>query len=130
MTRKQIIERDYEQRAELKKDFYTVRLFAHKEMGDIPISDLLDCYELDYCSYSQMSHWKMGNPDYGRWDAYTVLHKTKSYFDVYVCGILVRPFSEDEHKAYDECHFKAFPVTKRLLTFYDNRINKKESSNE
>lgn len=121
MTRKEIIARDYELRRVIRCDSDTLRVFAHKGMRELP-EDLIEYYEGRW--WYSVGGWHCGNPDFGKWDAFVVTQTTSSCRNVYVCGILVRPFTDDERREYEATFADKFGITKRLLAFYDNRAER------
>ena len=119
MTRKEIIESRYELREQRKFGNYTLRVFAHKGMGNLP-SKLVSHYS-DYWHYCGTG-WYRSNPDFGRYDVTAVVQRTAKCCNVYVCGILVRPFTEGERLKYESECLKFQGVTDRLMAFFDNRV--------
>ena len=81
---------------ELKKFIYDV--YPRHSMGDI--------------------HWTKGNCDKGVFDAVLVIHSSPKYVDVYVCGILRRPFTQNDFDKYN-LYFTA-DINYRLTNVFDN----------
>lgn len=82
--------------------------------------------------------WWPHNPDYGDWDAWTVVRydykKEKGLtnyeakkLDLYICAILIRPFTKNTQEEYED--LKTFPIRSRLELKWDSR-EKKEFSME
>lgn len=97
-----------------------VRIFTrNKGIGELP--DRLKKYIYDvYPIYSTGDiHWVKGNCDKGSFDAVLVIHSTKDCVDVFVCGILRRPFTDEEANEYEK-YFKE-DINYRLTKIYDNK---------
>jgi hypothetical protein len=132
MRREQVIKDDYEKRVVEERDNtcgspHVLRVFAHKGMGELP-EELIAHFRSEMLIVNEFTrHWATGNPDYGTWDAYTVQHYHGQYYDVYVCGIIVRPWTEEEQDAYEAAYMSSdvrgggISISKRLQSFYDNR---------
>lgn len=118
MRRNDIIKRDYELREKHKFSNYTYRVFAHKGMGDL-YGDLVEHYK--FKQLTTPNGWHFSNPDFGSWDAFVVIHKTNTSYDIYVCGILAHPFTSYEQNEYEKTYLDNMTVNGFLLTFYDNR---------
>lgn len=63
-------------------------------------------------------HWTKGNCDKGIFDAVLVIHSSSKYVDVYVCGILRRPFTEEEKDEYEK--YFTEDIEYRLTKVFDN----------
>lgn len=74
--------------------------------------------------------WIPGNPDYGSWDAKTMvrLDPKKMIIDVYICALLVRPFSMQACKHYET--FVSLSRQERLSWKWDSRLYDKENNYE
>lgn len=96
-----------------------IRIFTRfSGIGEIP--QALKDYIFDTYStlFSDDSGWKRGNCDMGVFDAVLALHSSKKYIDVYVCGIIRRPFTDEESDQY-ELYFSG-SLNYRLATTFDN----------
>lgn len=65
--------------------------------------------------------WVNGNPDWGAWDAQFTkrMDYRRSQVDIYVCALLVRPFSEEARKHYEER--MGLDVWDRMTLMWDSR---------
>lgn len=121
MTKKEIIEHQYELVAEIEIDGEKGSVFKAVTMFDLPES-LIEEYAKHAIRHQYQSDngWWNHNPDWGEWDAFTVEHKTKDRLDIYVCAIVVRPFSEEALKAYENPH--TYTPMNRLMLRFDSRV--------
>lgn len=112
----------------------TVRVWKPKTMGTLPAYDMLTMmnYEADRLwGYAIPEHfvgpkdkgavWVTNNPDHGAWDLQTVIRMDykKQQVDIYVCALLVRPFSREAADHYEQR--MGFDVWDRLLLMWDSR---------
>lgn len=81
---------------ELKDYIYS--MYPNRCLGDIP--------------------WTKGNCDMGVFDAVLVLNSSEKVVDVYVCGILRRPFVEEERLEYER--YFTEDIDYRLERAFDN----------
>ena len=96
----------YQKVHELEMDGYTVRVFKPRTMQQLPAHEMLSWIKsrakdaILHMKTEGKADWRLGNPDYGLWDAQTVYHYAPSHktFNIYIAAILVRPFSRE---AYD-----------------------------
>lgn len=119
----------YQKVHELEMDGYTVRVFKPRTMQQLPAHQMLDWIKdraedaIRYMIMEQKADWRLGNPDYGMWDAQTVYHydpRNKS-FDIYIAAILVRPFSREAYDYYCQQHENIMDVNQRLMLMFDSR---------
>jgi len=120
----------YQKVHELEMDGYTVRVFKPRTMQKLPAHEMLSWIKsrakeaIRYMIMEQKAEWRLGNPDYGMWDALTVYHYDPSHkaFNIYIAAILVRPFSREAYETY--CGFDAAyidDVNQRLMLMFDSR---------
>lgn len=97
-----------------------VRIFTRNEgIGEIPDS-LKNYIYMVYPNYSRGDiPWAKGNCDKGIFDAALVIHSTRNCVDVFICGILRRPFTTEEANEYEN-YFKE-DINYRLTKIYDNK---------
>ncbi len=121
MTKKEIIDSRYELVAELECDGKKGSVFKAVTMFDLPKS-LIEDYAKPAIrhQYKSVNGWWNHNPDYGEWDAFTIEHKTEGSLDIYVCAIIVRPFSEEAGRVYENT-LTFSPIDRLKLTF-DSRV--------
>ena len=96
-----------------------IRVFNRNEgIGDIP-SELIDYIYQSYAINSQGDiHWTKGNCDLGLFDAVMVINSSTKIVNVFICGILRRPFSDEDQKEYEK-YFQN-DINYRLTTSFDN----------
>ena len=96
-----------------------VRIFTRKNgIGDIP-QDLKSYIYSVYPIYSKGDiHWTKGNCDKGVFDAVLVIHSSKTCVDVYICGILRRPFTIEDQEEYED--YFVNDIDYRLTKSFDN----------
>lgn len=112
----------------------TVRVWKPKTMGTLPAYDMLTMMNYEANRLYQYSRpqeiigpkdkgavWVTNNPDHGVWDLETVIRMDykKQQVDIYVCAMLIRPFSQEAQKHYEER--MGFDVWDRLLLMWDSR---------
>ena len=126
---KDIILSHYQKVHEIEMDGYTVRVFKPLTMQQLPAYQMLECIKnrakdaIRYMITEQKADWRMGNPDYGLWDAQTVYHYDPRHqsFNIYIAAILVRPFSRESYKYYSETHDNIDDINQRLMLMFDSR---------
>ena len=122
MNTKQIISFYYDKVATKTSGDKVLNIFKAKNMGDLPKS-LLDNYANPdcLCSYNPVRglRYSTGNPDYGEWDAQVVLVRHGKIVDLYVCAILVRPFSEEAKRKYESMSGQL--ANRRVALMWDSR---------
>ena len=126
---KDIILSHYQKVHELEMDGYTVRVFKPQTMQQLPAHDMLSWIKhraedaIGYMITEQKADWRLGNPDYGLWDAQTVYHYDPrgKAFNIYIAAILVRPFSREAYKHYSETHDNIDDINQRLMLMFDSR---------
>lgn len=120
----------YQKVHELEMDGFTVRVFKPRIMQQLPAHGMLEWIKyrakeaIRYMIMEQKADWRLGNPDYGLWDALTVYHydPRNKAFNIYIAAILVRPFSREAYETY--CGFDAAyidDVNQRLMLMFDSR---------
>lgn len=122
----------YQKVHELEMDGFTVRVFKPRTMQQLPAHKMLEWVKeraseaIRYMKWEQdaKADWRMGNPDFGMWDAQTVYHydPRNKAFNIYIAAILVRPFSREAYETY--CGFDAAyvdDVNQRLMLMFDSR---------
>ena len=126
---KDIILSHYQKVHELEMDVYTVRVFKPRTMQQLPAHEMLHWIKsraedaIRYMIMEQKADWRLGNPDYGMWDALTVYHYDPSHkaFNIYIAAILVRPFSREAYETYCRMHEAIDDVNQRLMLMWDSR---------
>lgn len=121
----------YQKVHELEMDGYTVRVFKPRTMQHLPAYEMLSWIKsraedaILYMRTEQKAEWRLGNPDYGLWDAQTVYHYDPRHktFDIYITAILVRPFSRESYETYCRTHENIDDVNQRLMLMFDSREN-------
>ena len=119
----------YQKVHELEVDGITVRVWKPHTMQHLPAHDMLFWIKsraedaAKYMTLEQKNEWRMGNPDYGLWDAQTVYHYDPRHktFDIYIAAILVRPFSREAYDYYCSRHTEIEDVNQRLMLMFDSR---------
>lgn len=96
-----------------------VRIFTRNNgIGEIPNK----LKEFIYSQYPILStgdiHWTKGNCDLGIFDEVSVIHATSKFVDVYICGILRRPFTIEEQDEYEK--YFTEDIEYRLTKVFDN----------
>ena len=112
----------------------TVRVWKPKTMGKLPAYEMLEMMNHEANRLYQYSRpeiinapkdrgacWVTNNPDHGAWDLQTVIRMDyqKQQVDIYVCALLIRPFSREAMKHYEER--MGFDVWDRMLLMWDSR---------
>jgi hypothetical protein len=121
----------YQKVHELEMDGYTVRVFKPRTMQQLPAYRMLEWIKsrakdaIHYMKWEQeaKTDWRLGNPDYGLWDAQTVYHydPRNKAFNIYIAAILVRPFSREAYDTYCRMHESIEDVNQRLMLMFDSR---------
>ena len=119
----------YQKVHELEMDGYTVRVFKPRTMQQLPSHKMLSWIKsraedaIRYMIIEQKADWRLGNPDYGLWDAQTVYHydPRNKAFNIYFAAILVRPFSREAYETYSSMHESIEDVNQRLMLMFDSR---------
>ena len=127
LSRKRLILEHYVQTAEEVMDGVTVRLWKPRTMDRLPayqMRTVMCHYYDDYKSYRRWEkkvRWLTGNPDWGLYDAQTVIcyDPHRQCVDVYICSLLMRPFSHEAYQRYEER--MSLPWEDRLLLMWDSR---------
>ena len=121
LSRKSLILEHYIQTAELVNDSMTVKLWKPKTMGKLPaynMQSLMRSYNMPLRSYA---YWSKGNYDAGLYDAQLTIYYDphRKVTDIYICSILMRPFSREAYEHYGE-RLGLEPMD-RLLLMWDSR---------
>ena len=119
----------YQKVHELEMDGYTVRVFKPRTMQQLPAYRMLSWVKsraedaILYMRTEQKAEWRLGNPDYGLWDALTAYHydPRNKTFNIYITAILVRPFSREAYETYCRQHEGIDDVNQRLMLMFDSR---------
>ena len=119
----------YQKVHELVVDGITVRVWKPRTMQQLPAHQMLAWikYRAEdaarYMILAQKNEWRMGNPDYGLWDAQTVYHYDPRHkmFDIYIAAIIVRPWSREAYDFYCQRHTEIGDVNQRLMLMFDSR---------
>ena len=119
----------YQKVHELEMDGYTVRVFKPRTMQRLPAYLMLGWIKdraesaIHYMIMEQKAEWRLGNPDYGMWDAQTVYHYDPrgKAFNIYIAAILVHPFSREAYETYCDMHESICDVNQRLMMMWDSR---------
>lgn len=122
MTTKQILSDFYDYVVTKMSGERVLNVYKAKGIGELPKS-LLDDYAKpeSLCVYQPVRglRYSTGNPDWGEWDAQVVLVAHGSVVDLYVCAILVRPFSEEARQKYETMTGQL--PQKRVALLWDSR---------
>ena len=116
-----------------KKDVL-VRVWKPKQMGQLPAYEMLLMMK-DVAWHLYQYHepkniigpkdggavWVTGNPDHGAWDMQITkrMDYRRNQVDIYVCALLVRPFSSEAMKHYEER--MGLDVWDRMTLMWDSR---------
>ena len=121
----------YQKVHELEMDGYTVRVFKPKTMQHLPAYKMLEWIKerageaVRYMKWEPdaKADWRMGNPDFGLWDALTVYHydPRNKTFSIYIASIIVRPYSRESYEIYCRQHEILEDVNQRLMLMFDSR---------
>ena len=119
----------YQKVHELAMDGITVRVWKPRTMQQLPAYMMKAWIKYqaqtkrDYLAIEAKTDWRMGNPDYGLWDALTVYHidPRRKMLDIYIAALLVRPFSEQAYGYYNTLHDNIDDVNQRLMLMWDSR---------
>lgn len=126
MNNKEYVKNNFFKLIEERNDNYgcVVRIFNRNEgIGKIPF-DLIEYIFQVYPIYSRGDiHWVCGNCDKGVFDAVLVINSSKEVVNVYVCGILRRPFTKEAQKEYEKYFIN--DINYRLTTSFDNHYENK-----
>ncbi len=122
-SKEKLILEHYVKAAEEVMGDVTVRVWKPKTMGDLSAIDLhseMQSLRRQVYGLSEV-YWGTGNPDYGDWDAQMVYCADPHHMtvDIYICALLIRPFSEEAFNHYGER--MGLSVWKRLLLMWDSR---------
>ena len=130
---KDIILSHYQKVHELEMDGFTVRVFKPRTMQHLPAYGMLEWIKeraggaIRYMKWESdaKADWRMGNPDYGLWDALTVYHydPRNKTFSIYIASIIVRPYSRESYETYCRQHEILEDVNQRLMLMFDSREN-------
>ena len=132
MTTKQFLLENYEKVLTNESGKKVVNVYRPKTMLMLPesfVKDFADPKTLCTDYPVRGVRYETGNPDWGEWDAQVIKVRHGWIVDVYVCSILVRPFSSEADKFYGS-HMGLQPNS-RCKLMWDSRIfdqNKKDSS--
>ena len=123
LSKKWLILEHYIQTAEFEKDGITVRLWKPRFMGKLPAIGMRDIMlqACKHCEVYSKVNWGTRHPDYGFWDAQIAesIDPHRKCVDVYICALLVRPFSEEARKHYAER--SGLEPMDRLVLMWDSR---------
>ena len=119
----------YQKVHELEMDGFTVRVFKPRTIQQLPAHKMLEWIKfraddaISYMVMEQKADWRLGNPDYGLWDAQTVYHydPRNKAFNIYIAALLVRPFSHEAYETYCRMHESIDDVNQRLMLMWDSR---------
>ena len=127
MNKKEYVKNNFFQLGEKKNNNYNciVKIFNRNEgIGKIP-SELIEYIYQAYpiCSQGDI-HWRCGNCDNGKFDAVLVINSSKDVVNVYVCGILRRPFTKESQTEYEKYFINDinYRLTKSFDNHYDSKI--------
>lgn len=123
LSKKWLILEHYIQTAKIEKDGVTVRVWKPRFMGKLPALGMREIMNQAYKNYSYCTKvtWGTRHPDFGFWDAQIAecLDPHRKCADVYICALLVRPFSEEARKYYAER--SGLEPMDRLVLMWDSR---------
>lgn len=128
LGRTKILLEHYIQTAEIQSEEWTVRLWKPKTMGLLPAWNMKEL--MQSCSFGHSSCgrpvWKTSNYDAGYYDAQIAFYiePLRRTIDVYICSILIRPFSEEARVHYEDR--MGYGPMVRLLLMWDSRQFDKE----
>ena len=122
-SKEKLLLEHYVKTAEEVMDDVTVRVWKPKTMQKLPAAymrALMESHRQSALSARDI-YWGTGNPDYGYWDAQIVYcaNRRQMTVDIYICALLIRPYSEEAFNHYDER--MGLEVWKRLLLMWDSR---------
>ena len=122
-SKEKLILEHYVKAAEEVMDEVTVRVWKPKTMQKLPavcMRGVMQSHRRSALSARDI-YWGTGNPDYGYWDAQIVYcaNRLQMTVDIYICALLIRPYSEEAFNHYDER--MGLEVWKRLLLMWDSR---------
>lgn len=123
LSKKWLILEHYVQTAEIEKDGITVRVWKPRFMGKLPAIGMREIMNQAYKNY-ELCHkvtWGTRHPDLGFWDAQIAecYDPHRKCVDVYICALLVRPFSEEARLYYAER--SGLEPMDRLVLMWDSR---------
>lgn len=124
LSRKWLILEHYVQTAEVVVEGTTIRLWKPKTMGKLPARGMRDMMEGFHYIFNypySKAKWERANPDWGMWDAQIAIYRDphRNTVDIYICSLLIRPFSEKAYEHYGE-RMGLEPMD-RLLLMWDSR---------
>ena len=119
----------YQKVHEMEVDGITVRVWKPRTMQQLPAHEMLRYIKYragdaaDWMAMESKNYWGMGNPDYGLWDAQTVIHCDPHHktLDIYIAAILVRPYSREAYDFYCSRHEQIEELNQRLMLMFDSR---------
>ena len=107
---------------------FLVRIYKPYTMGDLPV----DLIIMDAASKKlnaglpSKGNWSYIDTDtYGPWAAHYVLHRHGRICDLYVCALLIRPYSKEALEEYEKG--TKLEETERLQLMWDSRAFDKEN---
>ena len=123
LSKKWLILDHYIQTAEIEIDGITVRLWKPRFMGKLPAIGMrgIMVQASKHCDVLSKVSWGTRHPDYGFWDAQIAecIDPHRKCADVYICSLLIRPFSEEARKYYAER--SGLEPMDRLVLMWDSR---------
>ena len=122
-SKEMLILEHYVKTAEEVMGEVTVRVWKPKTMQKLPATEMRsEMLSLSHHVYGLSEvYWGTGNPDFRYWDAQIVYcaDPHQMTVDIYICALLIRPYSEEAFNHYDER--MGLEVWKRLLLMWDSR---------
>jgi len=123
LSKKWLILDHYVQTAEITMDGVAVRVWKPRFMGKLPALGMRGIMDQAFKNYNYCSKvtWGTRHPDMGFWDAQIAecFDPHRKCVDIYICAILVRPFSEEARKYYAER--SGLEPMDRLVLMWDTR---------
>lgn len=125
LSKKWLILEHYIRTAEIEMNGVIVRVWKPRFMGKLPAIGMRDIMVQAYKAYDIYAHnkvlWGTRHPDYGFWDAQIAIcaDPHRKCVDVYICALLIRPFSEEAHLHYAER--SGLEPMDRLVLMWDSR---------
>lgn len=122
MTTREVLSNYYELVMSKECGKKVLNVYKGKDMCSLPASFLYDYANPEtICPNHPVRGMKFstGNPDYGDWDAQIVKVIHGYVVDVYVCAILVRPFSKEAYDKYGS--MMGMCAQKRAALLWDSR---------
>lgn len=106
-------------------DDRVLNLYKAKTMDDLPESLVEQWATLDRFAFSvKRTFYYVSNPDWGVWDAQVMINVSRKEVNVYICAILVRPFTDDARAKYES--MMGFGPRKRITLMWDSRVWERE----